>query len=452
MLDCRMRWMLLVMLGCWACGDDDRVAIDATAEDASDAGSDGRFDGSVDASPERDGGTPDAPVGAIRGRVSYERRAIGPGGLGAPTTDTLEGVEVVLLSLGDEVERSVTDGSGAFQFTGEGTGVRVVASGTDGPIEVTDFAGALYAWEAPVEGSVADVHVALENFAGAGAIYETLRDGLAFAHEAFARPESFPALRAYWERGRNTPGGTSYAQGETLWILGGPDDTDEFDTPVLLHELGHYLQAVYGFYDNLDGDPHAGILTDPRLAWGEGWATFFSSAARGDGFYGDTVGDELAYALDISALPRSPEYVGRPDEPMTQTLSEWLIAASLFEIYRSGDEAVQRGRSFDTLTDWLVPRRGDRGRPLIDFVDFLDGYLCLHPEDEAIVESVVVDYRSFPYDLDPVCTKPFDRPLGAFARPSTVPLPGVVQIDGRGRSLRVISVQSREARTPTAIQ
>lgn len=445
-----MRWVILgLLVWCAACGDDDRVPIDA--------GSDVAFDASFDALPDvrsdvgMDAG-PDAPAGAVEGTVRYERRAIGAGGLGAPMSQTIEGVEVVLLSLGAEVERTVTDASGAFRFASEGTSVRVIASGTDGPVEITDFTDSLYAWEASIESGRADLTIDLANFSGALAMVATLRDGLAFAHEAFDRAEAFPALRVYWERGRNTPLGTSYASGNELWILGGPDDTDEFDTPVLLHELGHYLQGVYDFYDIVDGDFHAGILTDPRLAWGEGWATFFSSAARGDGFYGDTVGDELAYALDISSLPYSTEYVGRPAEPVTQTLSEWLIAGSLFELYRSGDEAVQRQRSFDTLTGWVIPRRGDRARPMIDFVDFLDGYLCLHPEEESLVESIVVESRRFPYDLDPVCTKPFDGPLGVFARPSiAVPLPGVVQVDGRGRSLRVIPLQ-RAASMPIAIQ
>ena len=94
---------------------------------------------------------------------------------------------------------------------------------------------------------------------------------------------------------------------QTRGLEGAPEalDTDEFDTPVLLHELGHYLQWVYDFYDVVPGNFHNGADTDARLAWGEGWASFFSSAVRGTGFYGDSIGEGLAYDLDVEALPLS---------------------------------------------------------------------------------------------------------------------------------------------------
>ena len=428
--------LLVALSSCvGACGDDGRRPEDGPQPDGGPEVGDAAppLDAFADAAP-------DAPV--VGGVVRYEHRPISTGGLGPAVFVPWSGVEVTLLEGAEPIATTTTDDSGSFGFEVSGTDVLVTASGLGDAVDVRDFASNVYAWEVPVEAGVANLAIDQARSSGAAAILVTLRDGLRYARDAFERAEPFPGPATHWERGRQTPYGSSYLLGDELWILGGPRDTDEFDTPVLLHELGHFIALVYEVADPTDGDPHAGVLTDPRLAWSEGWATFFSSAARGDGFYGDTIGDSLFYDLDLAALPTSGEYVARPSEPMSQSLSEWTIAASLFELYLSGDEVTQRARSFEVVRDWLSPRRSDRGLPGIDYVDFLDGYLCLNPEDSAALRSIAIERRMFPHDGDPACTKPFARRLGV-AAPSlpTEPLPGRLWWDAeRGRSLRIISL------------
>lgn len=59
-----------------------------------------------------------------------------------------------------------------------------------------------------------------------------------------------------------------------LYILGKDGvDTDEFDTHVIAHEWGHFYQANISRSDSTGGRHGPGDVLDPRLAFGEGWAT-----------------------------------------------------------------------------------------------------------------------------------------------------------------------------------
>ncbi|AKF03429.1 Glucosamine-fructose-6-phosphate aminotransferase [Sandaracinus amylolyticus] len=435
-----MRWSACAILSAWLVV----IGCDEASPREGDAGRDAA-QGSVDAARPGDDASAvidaasDAPPSGVSGRVTYDRRPFARTGLGAAIASSAPGVIVVLLDGEREVARTTTDEDGAYAFDAQGDGVRVLASSGDPESAVTDFDGATYAFRGPA----GDLHVGETDFAGALAIAHTMREGLEYARVAFERDEPFPPLETHWERGRTTPGGTSYASGDELWILGGPDDTDEFDEPVLLHELGHFLQHVIPFSRIVGGDPHAGADTDPRLAWNEGWPSFFASAVRGDPFYGDTVGGEISLALDLGALPRSGDFVANAGAPMSQPLSEWIIASSLWRLYvASADVDQQRARSFGVLTRWLAEGASDRAADGPELVDFLDGYLCTHAgADRAVIESYVVADRSFPYDLAPPCEKP-GRPRAVVMRdPAPVWLPGHRIVDVRGRVLREIVIR-----------
>lgn len=81
-----------------------------------------------------------------------------------------------------------------------------------------------------------------------------------------------------------------------LFILGGKEgnvsqvDTDHFDTSIILHEYGHFLEDVYGKTDSPGGYHNGDAVIDPRLAWSEGFANFFQGAAQGTNYYLDTSG------------------------------------------------------------------------------------------------------------------------------------------------------------------
>jgi hypothetical protein len=109
------------------------------------------------------------------------------------------------------------------------------------------------------------------------------------------------------------PGGpTSFAIDVDVTI----GDGDGYDDFVILHELGHAVQSMWSDSDSPGGAHFLGDSDqDPRLSYGEGWATFFGSAVRESqtwfdpGFYMDLDGNGgtgpgsilLRYRLETAA-------------------------------------------------------------------------------------------------------------------------------------------------------
>src|SRR5206468_12451246 len=92
----------------------------------------------------------------------------------------------------------------------------------------------------------------------------------------------------------------------TAYVLGDRNtDSDEFDDSVLLHEYAHMLAAKFSRDDSPGGVHSTGDVLDPRVAWSEGFANFFSSAARNNPVYRDSYGPNginvLRYYLEDNA-------------------------------------------------------------------------------------------------------------------------------------------------------
>ena len=103
---------------------------------------------------------------------------------------------------------------------------------------------------------------------------------------------------------------------EHIYILGG----DAFDWDVLQHEYGHYVQHEFGIADNPGGTHfynvnHADYVSNKsqgvRLAWAEGWATYYAIMLQnelalsslsipnvGDTEYSDTVDVSIDYDIE----------------------------------------------------------------------------------------------------------------------------------------------------------
>lgn len=121
---------------------------------------------------------------------------------------------------------------------------------------------------------------------------------------AFAVP---PKLIVYWSPGVSPSvyGGSDLsffdrggglAGVPALYILGGLNgdvdntDTDHFDNSILVHEYGHYLASVFSIEDSPGGQHNGNSITDPRLAFSEGFPTFLASAVYNNSIYRDTSG------------------------------------------------------------------------------------------------------------------------------------------------------------------
>lgn len=96
-----------------------------------------------------------------------------------------------------------------------------------------------------------------------------------------------PKVRIVWYPGASGTFFRPWDRSIQLTSIAGVD-TDEYDDDVILHEYGHATAHAYS-HDKSPGGPHR--LTarhDLRLAWSEGFASFYSALVRGEPQYVDT--------------------------------------------------------------------------------------------------------------------------------------------------------------------
>ena len=132
----------------------------------------------------------------------------------------------------------------------------------------------------------------------------------------------FPPLTLFWSPNNTTARsptddltsgeiGTTFFQsvilnGQTvrsIYVLGRQDDdTDEYDSALISHELGHYLQSAFSSDHSMGGSHAKGDKLDMTLAFAEGWATALSSMARGNADYFDSFGVRQSRGFTFSVL------------------------------------------------------------------------------------------------------------------------------------------------------
>ncbi len=175
-----------------------------------------------------------------------------------------------------------------------------------------------YEADSPIHDDVADNAVIIENFTAANtgtgpaaglltgatwmANYAALKNGNSFLGH----------IRLEW------PGDTGSANynGSRINLRPG----DRWDWDVMFHEYSHYVQDTFNFENNPGGphnigdciaNVHSSKSEGVRLAWGEGWPTFFGTSAQvlqnlsalnvprvGDAIYADTGESNFSYGLD----------------------------------------------------------------------------------------------------------------------------------------------------------
>jgi hypothetical protein len=133
-------------------------------------------------------------------------------------------------------------------------------------------------------------------------------------------------------------------------------DHDEFDDDVILHEFGHFTSYLFSKPAEAGGTHYLNDNTeDIRLAWSEGWATFFSAAARDRENLSDSHvmvntrgGDPghpehpFSYSFEIetphSDLLSSPGIATPLETHGVYTTSEVAVASVLWDLYDSSNE------------------------------------------------------------------------------------------------------------------
>ena len=348
-----------------------------------------------------------APSGGHRvsGAITWEDRAVSPGMLADPVAKPARGVMVTVVEDATDVVLATVsaadDGTYVAHYTGS-TAVRVVAYSRSRaevrPARVRDTGGYLHAVGSTpfAAGAQADVDILVSAASTAGGAWNAL-DNAVTAMD-WLRAHGVPAISPvylYWQK---TTASGSYYQGASNELH--LDGDDGFDDVVALHELGHYMQDEYSDSEN-PGGAHDGSPADPRLAWGEGGATWFAIAVREVPYYIDwSTGGGWSVELEDRVHKASLA------SAMSQNVSEWMVAEVMWDMIdnATGDADTVDGsaaRVWDVMVGYIKsPARVDRGRAGLDLVEFLDGWF-MHDGTSTCtpMRALVRDKYNFPYDL-----------------------------------------------------
>ena len=330
------------------------------------------------------GGDPVTPVQSvvtIRGTVTFDSVPHNAGFIGldfdAITQEPARGVTVQAVDgTGAVLASDVTDGAGNYSVAVDAnTNVQILVrsemvqdAAADWDIRVLDNTSgdALYVLAGSLTSSGTSNSVRNLN-AGSGwtgTSYTQTRAAAPFAildgiYEAVTRLAAvdaniaFPAVQVLWSVNNRSASG-NISDGDigtssytlingmpTILILGDVNnDTDEFDTHVVVHEFGHYFEDQVARGDSLGG-PH--MLTqrlDPRVAFSEGWANAFSGIVL-DPIYRDAQGPGQAFGFAFSVENNSYSNEG--------WFNEGSIQSILYDVFDSAIDGA------DTISAGLAP-------------------------------------------------------------------------------------------------
>jgi hypothetical protein len=259
------------------------------------------------------------------------------------------------------------------------------------------------------------------------------------------RDVPFPPLRVNWSpanhpsdsydpaTGRIVTSHYSPSSGE-IYVLGAAGiDTDEFDREVVVHEWGHYFEANLSRSDSPGGPHGIGSVLDPRIAFGEGYASAFAAALLDEPIYADTYWNGLAieaFGWNAETAP-SPSDASYPDDPYPGPFSEMSVLRALYDVYDTGAgeahdaSAVGLGPIYDTLVgpEKVTPA-------LTTLASFVAGLKSELGADAAAREAV--DDVLARYSIGPIATEwgDGDADLRAMFADVAVPSSITATLDG----------------------
>jgi hypothetical protein len=204
--------------------------------------------------------------------------------------------------------------------------------------------------------------------------------------------------------------------GAQIWIGGGLDEAYWADA-VTAHELGHWVMGTFGRSVGEGGRHCFGVPSAPGLAWSEGWATWFSSDARGNPMYVDKQGGTMFW-LDISRRATSGSAWPKPvaSRGLLQDIYENEVSWMMWQLSVGqglGNEPLDAALASYRMTvgpferdytrhTWDVDMRcqrvdiEDTGESTTHFADFLDALRC-DGVSRAAVDAVTEPATRYPY-------------------------------------------------------
>ncbi len=364
------------------------------------------------------------PLVEVQGRAFYEKLLVTEAGLvGAPTV--MVPIRDARIEVFDQVTGGLftstsTDYEGNFQTVapvGANYGVRVLSHSDVWGVTVADnTAGSgVYLEAMALDPELPALLVAtdLDRVSGAFNILEVVRRGDVFLN-TLDPSLPLPELTIFWSplntsvRGDVTQGqigGTFFSVSDgTAFVLGDRStDSDEFDDAVLLHEYAHLLAASFSRDDSRGGEHVLGDVLDPRVAWSEGWANFFSAAVRDESMYRDSYGVGGANVLEYDL----EENVPPGDQP--GYWSEFSVHSMLWDFLDDADDA---GGTVEIplAAIWSAFRGLADAVPFVYSPTYLERLVAIEAIDIAAVEQIArqrsIDFAS---GADPTVSNPFPR-------------------------------------------
>lgn len=249
--------------------------------------------------------------------------------------------------------------------------------------------------------------------------------------DALGRYPSPSEFVVYGWNGQSGSAGSNY-QWQGIFITARPSDTDGWSDTVILHETGHWVSDLFGDDDNPGGAHILGdSFQDPRLSYGEGYATFFGAEvrefrARRDNPMGDPVDREVSIYADLAIPPPLPDPGGlefaydfetgfyTSGVPLAQigSANETAVTAALWDVVDGVDTPDgSKGSDDDPLDDtgalsWDVTANYMPARGMVDWLtveDFHDGWFVRHGPffQREAMDAIFVGGFEMPFNEDP---------------------------------------------------
>jgi hypothetical protein len=156
----------------------------------------------------------------------------------------------------------------------------------------------------------------------------------------------FPPLDVYWSVNNTLTSPTNIDAGELsstfytnsgLYMLGDANtDTEEFDDHVSIHEWGHYFEDNFSRSDSIGGSHFIGSPLDPRVAFGEGFASALAAIALQDPIYCDTSAPLLTAGFDVDW--ETGDAGLRSD--LQGWFNEWSVGAMIYDLWDTAPDGT----------------------------------------------------------------------------------------------------------------
>jgi hypothetical protein len=191
-------------------------------------------------------------------------------------------------------------------------------------------------------------------------------------------------------------------------------DTEEFDDHVSVHEWGHYFEDNFSRSDSIGGPHSIGQSIDPRLAFGEGWATALAAMALNEPQYCDTgvVGTSGGFGINTETNNSGPQGY----------YNEMSVATLIYDLFDTNPDGADTGsigfgpifnvmtgpqrttEAFTTLFSFATALRAEVSGADLALVDALLTAENVNLPNVTIYADNQTTFPSGARDVDPVYT------------------------------------------------